>query len=165
MAASNAGALLTAQVPEPSVDLATVVEYLADSISPTGATDPDSWPLLSWSPSQQLLGINTFGVLRRLRGPGKTRRVLSQQFVSNAPVPRSAQRAHLGGRLAPDSEGRLRSAVEKLVRGIDQEIDRLEADGLDLTALTATNGKASLDRIAQQLDIPIKNRLQGRNRL
>src|ERR1700738_3475557 len=88
MAASNAGASLTAQVPEPSVDLATVIEYLAVSISPTDGTEPESWPLLSWSPSQQVLGVNTFGVLRRLRGPAQRRKVLSQQFILNSPVPR-----------------------------------------------------------------------------
>ena len=97
MAASHAGALLTAQVPEPSVDLATVIEYLAESISPTVGTEPESWPLLSWSPSQQVLGVNTFGVLRRLRDPAHTRKVLSQHFISNAPVPRSAQRAPVAG--------------------------------------------------------------------
>src|SRR5437660_10811759 len=110
MAASNAGALLTAQVPEPSVDLAALIEFLADSVAPTGAAGPDGWPLLSWSPSDSTLGINTFGVLWRLRRPDHPRRVLSQGFISNAPVPKSSQRAHLGGRLAPLSEARLRAA-------------------------------------------------------
>src|SRR5215510_6028160 len=108
---ANAGALLSAQVPEPSVDLATLIEFLADSLAPTGAAGPDGWPLLSWSPADRTLGINTFGVLWRLRRPDKPRRVLSQGFISNAPVPRGSQRAHLGGRLAPQSESRLRAGV------------------------------------------------------
>jgi len=163
---SNAGALLTAQVPEPSVDLATLVEYLADSISPKmDADERERWPLLSWSPQERVLGLNTYGVLRRLRGPVQPRKILSQRFIANAPVPRTAQRSHLGGRLAPESEGRLRSAVEKLVRSIDKEIDRLEGAGLDLTSLTATDAKTSLDRIARQLHISNQDRLQGPTRL
>jgi hypothetical protein len=55
--------------------------------------------------------------------------------------------------------------VEKLVRGIDQEIDRLEADGLDSISLVATDAKASLDRIAWQLRISDQDRLQGPTRL
>ena len=82
MAASNAGALLTAQFPEPSVDLATLVEFLADSLSPKGTDGPDAWPLLSWSPADRTLGINTFGVLWRLRRPDQPRRVLSQSFIA-----------------------------------------------------------------------------------
>src|SRR6266851_885592 len=102
MAASNAGALLSAQVPEPAVDLATLIEYLADSVLPSDVAGPDSWPLLSWSQRERMLGINTFGVLWRLRGPQQPRRVLSRQFIANAPVPRSAERSHVGGRLTPD---------------------------------------------------------------
>jgi hypothetical protein len=165
VAANNAGALLTAQVPEPSVDLATLIEYLADSIPPTEGAAPECWPLLSWSSEERVLGVNTFGVLRRLRGPAQTRKVLSGQFIANAPVPRSAQRSHLGGRLAPDSEVRLRSSVEELVRGIDQEIDRVEQSGLDPRSLTTTDAKTILDRIARQLHFSIEDQLQGPTRI
>src|SRR5438128_1164996 len=149
MAASNAGALLTAQVPEPSVDLATLVEFLAESLSPAGTTGPEAWPLLSWSPADRVLGINTFGVLWRLRGPDQQRRVLSQTFIANAQVPRSSQRAHLGGRVKPQSEGRLRAAIEKLVRGIDAEIGRLEASDIDIRGLVGADARTLLNQIAR----------------
>ncbi len=165
MAASTAGALLTAEVPEPSVDLATLVEFLAESLAPMGAAGPDSWPLLSWSPGERTLGINTFGVLWRLRRPDQARKVLSQGFIANAPVPRSSQRAHLGGRLAPQSEGRLRAAVEKLVRGVDGEIARIEAAGVDIGTLVAADARALLNQIARQLGISDQDRLQGPTRL
>jgi hypothetical protein len=165
MAAANAGALLTAQVPEPSVDLATLVEFLAESLSPTGTAGPDAWPLFSWSPADRTLGINTFGVLWRLRGPDQPRRVLSQSFIANAQVPRSSQRAHLGGRLKPQTEGRLRVAVEKLVRGIDAEIATLESAGVDIRGLVAADARTLLNQIARQLGISDEDRLQGPTRL
>jgi hypothetical protein len=165
MAAPSAGALLTAQVPEPSVDLAALVEFLADSLSLNGSAGPDAWPLLNWTPGDQVLGINTFGVLWRLRRPDQPRKVLSQTFITNAPVPRSSQRSHLGGRLTPNSEPRLRAAVGKLVRTIDNEIERVGQAGADIRALAAGDARALLNQIADQLGISDQDRLQGPTRL
>jgi hypothetical protein len=50
-------------------------------------------------------------------------------FLRDCAVPRSASRAHVGGRVVPGTESSLRQAMDGLVKAIDREIDQLIATG------------------------------------
>src|SRR5260370_18937757 len=68
----NAAASLEVRLAEPSVDLATLVECLADAVSlpaaPGTVRPHQRWPLFAWneSPSGAVLTIDTRAVLSRL---------------------------------------------------------------------------------------------------
>jgi hypothetical protein len=59
----------------------------------------------------------------------------------------------------------LRAAVEKLVRLIDDEIERISHAGADIRGLAAADARALLNQIATQLGISDQDRLQGPTRL
>ena len=78
------GARLEVRYPEPAVDLATLVECLADAVPvpPEGAAvqPRQRWPLLSWDRPRCVLGINTRAVLQRL---GTTHSFRSPSFLAS----------------------------------------------------------------------------------
>ncbi len=137
MTVAATGATLTAQVPEPAVDLVAVVQFLSTAvpIRPVAPGDANAvtggWPLLDWNPGQRVLGINTYGVVRRLRHNREAAGVFRKRFTTNARVPKADTKARLGGRILPNTEPQLRAAVERLVRNVDQEIDRVTQAGFD----------------------------------
>jgi hypothetical protein len=165
------GATLTAQVPEPAVDLAAVVQFLSIAVPtrPVAPGDPnaatDGWPLLDWNPDQRVLGINTYGVIRRLRHNREAAGVFRKRFTTNARVPKADTKARLGGRILPNTETQLRAAVERLVRNVDQEIDRVTQSGFDPRQVANQGAGRLLDAVAAQLGIPQNDRLQGPTRI
>lgn len=163
---SPPGASLETRAPEPAVDLASLIEFLAPAVGARpNERAPFNWPMLSWSAEERVLGINTLAPLWRFRNDERARKVLGQHFIANAPIPKSAARAHLGGRITPDSEGRLRTAMERLTRAIDAEIDAAGAAGFDPSGLAAADASALLNQLASQLGIAPGDRLQGPTRI
>src|SRR6202022_1008815 len=67
----------------------------------------------------------------------------------------------LGGQIAPESEQRLRTAMDRLTRAIDAEIDAAVADGFNPASLAAAKAAELLDRLAEQLGVAKGDRLQG----
>lgn len=163
---TSSGASLETRAPEPAVDLAALIDYLAPAVPlQPGQNGPNGWHLLQWSPNDRVLGINTLAVLWRFRYDKRARDSLGQHFVSNASTPRSAARAHLGGRLVPDSEGRLQAAIGRLIAAIDSEIDSAVAAGFDPGMLANSSAASLLDQLARQLGIDQGARLQGPTRM
>ena len=158
--------IVTAQVPEPSVDPPHTRRVLAESLFADGQLPgPDAWPLLSWSPAT----APGDQYVRRSLAParaGQTAASLSRKnFIANAQVPRSSQRAHLGGRLKPrprDVSGRSRKIGTR-----HRLRDRAHRSGsdVDICGLVAADARTLLNQIARQLGISNEGRLQGPTRL
>src|SRR5690242_13007270 len=121
MSISRDGASLDAHFAEPAIDLATLIEGLAEAVAtPTDPTTPptaEHWPLLTWDAQEQVLSLNTRAVLARF---WQTRafKQLGSGFLRNASVPKSRARAHLGGQIVHGTEGRLRAATDKLAQAL-----------------------------------------------
>src|SRR3954451_1793151 len=128
MALVREGASLDARYSEPSIDLATLAETLSASVAPTkdaGAPPTLRAPLLSWDAADRVLRVNTWAVLSRFWKQPGWKSLLDEQkgFVRDAPVPRSRLRAHVGGRIVPDTESALRRGMDHLIEEVDRSID------------------------------------------
>src|SRR6266542_130728 len=151
------GASLDARYTEPAIDLATLVTSLGASIRPTSdlATSGSMRaPLLAWDPAERVLRINTWAVLSRFWKQPGWRSLLDEQkgFVRDAPVPRSRLRAHVGGRIVPETESALRRGLEHLIEEIDSAIDLVLNQGLDGETLGGALTRPLLDGLAGQGD-------------
>ena len=72
----------------------------------------------------------------------------------------SARRTHFA-----EHGAELRAAVERLVRGVDQEIDRVSQAGFDPRQVATQDAGQLLDALAAQLGISRSDRLQGPTRI
>lgn len=170
-----AGASLEVRLTEPSVDLATLVECLADAVAPPAAPNAvrphQRWPLFAWSASTcgGVLAIDTRAVLSRLTtSPSAFQRLKPGSgagFLRDAPVPRRRTNGHLGGRIAEGTGGQLRRAVDRLIGLIDAELDKSEHPDSGLAELAALAPEDVLRGIGNRVDCDVADGMAGRTRL
>jgi hypothetical protein len=175
MTHSNAGASLEVRRVEPSVDLATLIECLADAVplpaAPSAVLPHQRWPLFAWtaSPSSGVLAVDTRAVLSRLTtSPNAFQRLKPSSgagFLRDAPVPRRRTQGHIGGRIAEGTGGQVRRAVDRIVDLIDTELDAAELPDSALAQLVAGSPEDVLRRIGSRVDCDVTDGLAGRTRL
>src|SRR5262249_39216508 len=86
-------------------------------------------------------------------------------FVRDAPVPRSRGRAHVGGKIVPDTESQLRRGIQRLITEIDAIIGQLVAEGFPVEMLMGSPSRAVLDGLARQVGCRVDELLGGETRL
>lgn len=159
MSMTRDGASLDAHFAEPAIDLATLIEGLAEAVSPPDIATrypAERWPIISWDTRERALGLNTRGVLARFWHTRPVRQ-LGSRFLRDAPIPKSRARAHLGGQIVPGTEGRLRIATNRLVRVLDAEIDAAVTRGVDLSLLAGSPAVETLQILGKRLGCRLEN--------
>lgn len=125
----NRGASIEATTAQPSIDLASLLQCLAEAITPLAAGKPEhSLPLLELDTHTQTLRVLTLGVLARLLAGGGRSRLTpgrGRGFFRAVSAPRGPARGWLGGRLVSGSDRALADRLGQLVAAIDADIDRV----------------------------------------
>ncbi len=174
MAHPAAGASLEVGRPEPSVDLAALLECLADAIPLPTTGRPflpsQGRPMFSWRPSTSsgALSIDTAAAIRRLttsKGFRQLKPGADAGFLRDAPVPRRRTPGHIGGRIVDGTGGRVRTAVERLVNLIDAELEHPEIPKSVWTLLASSTPDQVLREIGAKINCEVAEGLQGQTRL
>jgi hypothetical protein len=174
MAHPSTGASLEVRRPEPAVDLATVVECLADAVP----LPPDESTLLArqrrrlltWRASAAggSLSIDTRAVISRLtttKGFNRLKPGPNAGFLRDAPVPRRRVAGHIGGRIVEGTGGQLRKDVGRLVSLIDAELQQLGIPDSTLASLASTTPEQVLGEIGNRVHCDAQAGLAGGTRL
>lgn len=156
MTTQDRGAKIQAPSARPSIDLAKLLELLADSIvseqDPSKDSDPRKRSLFLFSADpaakKTRLRVCTSAVLLRLFSHPKFKDAFKPSdtggFVQDFHAPPFGLRAKLGGELPEGNPAKLPGHLDKLIAVIDQALDAALPDESDLPKLL-------LDRPAQQL--------------
>jgi hypothetical protein len=164
----SAGASAGVRVPEPAVDLASLVQHLAASIRPSSTADPKypamEQPFITWAPDGRVLTLDTHAVLFRLWARPAARQAM-RAFLIDADVPKTRARAHLGGAIKPGTELSLHDATRRLVDAIDEQIEAVMKAGFDPAILSTTPSGALLDTLGRRVGSDPEGTLQGPTRV
>lgn len=129
--AQQGGASVHARGQIPSTDLASLIQYLTKAYPPDFESDKPviTWPVLSFDSEKRRLGINTYGILRRLLIQKELlahfRHTPSTGFLHDLASPPKGFTTKLGGRLFNDDIAGLSQALTKLKQLIKNEIEIL----------------------------------------
>lgn len=161
----NQGAKIQALSLKPSLDLAQLIELLAEAVEtmekPIAQTpdalpgDPKARPLFWFDPQKQRLRICTSAVLlnlfdfRSFRGITKTDGEPSPWFVQDFEPPALGQRATLGGELKAGNLAQLPRNVDRLMEAINVALDHALPDPESWSRLLLDEPAQQMQRIAK----------------
>lgn len=140
----------------PSTDLASLVKFVVEVFPPDEKQQghPLSWPVLSFDPAKQRLGINTYGIIRRLVASKSFREAFRQTpesgFLRDVTPPPRAVTAKMGGRVFRDDIGGISQGVTKLKQLIAAELDRL---GVTPDNVLVLDPAGALERLAAETSL------------
>lgn len=129
--AQQGGASVLARGQIPSTDLASLIQFLVKAYPPDlASTKPViKWPVLTFDPEKRRLGINTYGILRRLvvqnELQAQFRQTTNTGFLRDLISPPKGCSSKLGGRLFDDNIAGLSQGLSKLKQLIENEINSL----------------------------------------
>ncbi|MCP4695511.1 MAG: hypothetical protein GY862_01495 [Gammaproteobacteria bacterium] len=164
-------ASVSVQTRSPCIDLKTLLECLADAIPALADANKDihKLPLFAYHPDPQALGVQTHGVLARLRTVkhfDRLKPVDKQGFIRHLEVPKGGQRAWLGCRIVEGDDKGVSEAVTRLAEAIDHELDAsFNKKNLSPRDLLIRDPATHLRTIAKNLNVKNPGQLfQGRVR-
>jgi len=175
MTTQDRGAQIQAPSARPSVDLAKLIELLAESITvsqdPSESPDPKqrSLFLFKTDPATQKtrLRLCTSGVLLRLFSHPKFREVFKAAegggFVRDFQAPSFGFMAKLGGELPEGSSARLPGHLDNLMAAIDRALDAALGEDADLTQLLLANPAQQLQALAAAVKVPFQDQVYRAN--
>jgi len=159
MPSQNSGADIQARSPKPSVDLATVIDLLADAISPSNNTgkvdepDPKNRQAFIFDPQKQRLRVCTSAVLRRLFAYKDFQQAFNPTqnggFIKDFSMPAFGNRSKIGGCLVEDNAKRLPAATDKLIAAIDKALLSALPEGTSLATLLLDQPVKHLNQLAK----------------
>ncbi|MFM2007052.1 MAG: hypothetical protein RLZZ09_2707 [Pseudomonadota bacterium] len=157
---TSRGARVRTSKRAPSIDLATLIQLLGESITPghQATGQPASWPLFTWSNNKRLR-INTRGVISRFLKHHKFEVAFvpgeDSGFIRDCTLPASGTDAKIGGRLfAEQSEG-LTRIVSIFRHGIEQALDQFFIEqGGNVSDLVCEDAHQFLASLARSVDTP-----------
>jgi hypothetical protein len=170
----SAGASLEVRRTEPSVDLATVVECLADAVllpaDETNLLARQRRRLFTWQAlaNSYVLAIDTRAVLSRLTTTSAFNRLkpgTDAGFLRDAPTPRRRVAGHIGGRIVEGTGGQLHKEVARLAGLVNAELELLGVPDSTLALLASAASKQVLDDIGHRVDGKVEDALGGQTRL
>ena len=175
MTTQDRGAQIQAPSARPSVDLAKLIELLAEAITvsqdPSESPDPKQRSLFLFqaNPDTQKtrLRLCTSGVLLRLFSHPKFREVFKAAegggFVRDFQAPSFGFMAKLGGELPEGSAARLPGHLDNLIAAIDRALDAALGEDADLTQLLLANPAQQLQALAAAVKVPFKDQAYRAN--
>ncbi len=137
----------------PSTDLASLVSLLADAFPPNDDRPGTalSWQVLTFDDSSNRLGINTYGVLRRLLAQKgfleKFRQADTSGYLRDIAYPPKSFTAKMGGKIFEDNIGGVSLEVNKLKQQIAVQLDQL---GVTADKILVADPEAALKRLAEE---------------
>jgi hypothetical protein len=155
------GASVQARGRIPSTDLACLVSLLAEAFPPNEKRPGSalSWPVLSFDPNKNRLGLNTYGVLRRLLAQKGLLDTFRQSdttgFLRDIASPPKGFTAKMGGKVYQDNIGGISKGVSKLKQLISDQLDEL---GVTADKVLVGDPEAALKQLAD--DVGLKDFLQ-----
>lgn len=147
----GASALVRGRVP--STDLTSLLAFLIEAFPPCPDREGESlgWNAITYDPGKQRLGLNTYGVLRRLLRNRKLREVFSQSrgggFLRELEIPPKRFTAKLGGRIFNDDLGGVSKHTAELRQLIEAELGRL---GVCAGNILVQDPKAALRNLGER---------------
>jgi hypothetical protein len=175
MTTQDRGAKIQAPSARPSVDLAKLLELLADSILTEQHPPKDSDPrkrslfLFSADPATKKtrLRVCTSAVLLRLFSHPKFKDAFkpsdSGGFIQDFHTPPFGLRAKLGGELPEGNAAKLPGHLDKLIAAIDQALDAALTDASDLPKLLLDNPVQQLQTLASSVGATFKDQVYQAN--
>jgi len=173
MSSQNIGsAKIQAGSLKPALDLATLVELLAESI-PTKENrtstepNPNYKPIFEFDTKSNRLRLSSPAVLRRLYGLERFKTDFDPSkgsgFIQDLQPPRFGTKSLLGGNLTQGSRVRLSTAVDKLVAVIDKEINAAIPQTTPLSVLLLNEPTEHLQQLAKTAGTKFLNQLHTAN--
>ncbi|HEY6925685.1 MAG TPA: hypothetical protein VI653_19550, partial [Steroidobacteraceae bacterium] len=154
--ARQGGASLHVRGHLPSVDLASLIALLVESLPPRGSSARVlAWPVLNFDPAGNRLVLNTYGVLYRLVGSEKFRQQFKEGrasgFLRDAQPPRGRD-ARMGGEIFEGRIDLVSNAVDSLKRQLAKALDESGCRVDDLMVPQAAEALATLAKRTQAPD-------------
>jgi hypothetical protein len=168
MTTQNRGASIQAPSVRPSVDLAKLIDLLADSVSvenePSTSQDPKQRSLFLFvtDPGSQKtrLRVCTSAVLLRLFAHPNFREAFKPSntsgFVRDFDLPSFGLRAKLGGELLEGNLDQLPGNLDRLIAAIDHSLDQGLAHESDLAKLLLNNPAEQMQTLANAIQTSFK---------
>lgn len=166
MTTQGRGAKIQAPSFTPSVDLARLVELLAEAVEvdrrSSSSRGPRQRPLFLFDTEKQRLRICTSAVLLRLFSAGNFRASFKTSdtsgFIRDFHTPAFGLQAKLGGVLTEGNQDRLPHSVDKLMAAIDQALDAALTGESDLSKLLLDNPAEQLKALASRVGAAFKDK-------
>lgn len=150
------GASVQARGRIPSTDLASLVSLLVEAFPPNEERPGNalSWPVISFDPNKNRLGLNTYGVLRRFlaqKGMLDTfRQSEATGFLRDIASPPKGFTAKMGGKVFQDNIGGISKGMSKLKQLIADQFDEL---GVTADKILVTETEAALKQLADEVGL------------
>jgi hypothetical protein len=166
MTTQGRGAKIQAPSVKPSVNLARLVELLADAVEVDGKSPSSGGSrqrsLFLFDPEKKRLRICTSAVLLRLFSAKKFRESFKASdtsgFIRDFHAPAFGLQAKLGGVLTEGNQDRLPHSVDKLMASIDQALDDALTGESDLSKLLLDNPAEQLKTLASRVGAAFKDK-------
>jgi hypothetical protein len=158
MFSPESGAEIRARSNRPSIDLATLVELVAQAIPTSNNTgkpdnpDPGNRQALLFDAKKKRLKLCTSAVLLRLFKQQNFLEAFDPReggFIQDLQMPGYGFCSRIGGYLTEGNAARLPAAVDRLISALDRAIDAALPEGTALSSLLLDNPEQQLRQLAQ----------------
>ncbi|WP_414514627.1 hypothetical protein [Nostoc sp. PCC 9305] len=168
MPSQGTGANVDPRSLKPSIDLATVIELLAQAISPssnqanTDQLNPRGMQLFEFDDKQnKRLRISTSAVMYRLFAQPKFKEALKPApgggFIQNLSMPAYGNRSRVGGCLSDGNATKLPGAIDRLMAAIDQALNTAVPSESLLSTLLLDDPDKQLKQLAKKAGTSFQN--------
>ena len=173
MHSKESGAEIQARAPKSSIDLATLVDLIAEALSPNNLPenadkkDPKYKGALIFQPEDNRLRLCTSAVLHRLFSQPEFKQAFNPTkgdgFIQNLPMPAYGTRSRIGGCLTEGNAAKLPVAIDRLIAAIDQAIDTALPQETSLSLLLLEPPIQQVYRLAKAAGTTFKNQANTAN--
>ncbi|OYE06293.1 hypothetical protein [Nostoc sp. 'Peltigera membranacea cyanobiont' 232] len=168
MPSQGTGANVEPRSLKSSIDLATVIELLAQAISPssnqanTNQLNPKGMQLFEFDEKQnKRLRISTSAVMYRLFAQPKFREAFNPApgsgFIQNLSMPSYGNRSRVGGCLSDGNATKLPGAIDRLMAAIDQALNTAVPSESLLSTLLLDEAEQQLKHLAKKAGTSFQN--------
>ncbi|WP_445627211.1 hypothetical protein [Nostoc sp. DSM 114167] len=168
MPSQGTGANVDPRSLKPSIDLATVIELLAQAIDPNSnqananQLNPKGMQLFEFDEKQnKRLRISTSAVMYRLFAQPQFREALNpapdRGFIQNLSMPAKGDKSRVGGCLSDGNLTKLPGAVDRLMAAIDQALNTAVPSESLLSTLLLDQSEQQLKHLAKKANTSFQN--------
>ncbi|MCW5313761.1 hypothetical protein GTQ43_08065 [Nostoc sp. KVJ3] len=168
MPSQGTGANVDPRSLKPSIDLATVIELLAQAISPsnnqanTNQLNPRGMELFEFDEKQnKRLRISTSAVMYRLFAQPKFKEAFKPApgggFIQNLSMPAYGNKSRVGGCLSDGNATKLSGAIDRLMAAIDQALNTAVPSDNLLSTLLLDDTEQQLKHLAKKAGTTFQN--------
>lgn len=168
MPSQGTGANVDPRSLKPSIDLATVIELLAQAIDPSSnqanhnQLNPKGMQLFEFDDKQnKRLRISTSAVMYRLFAQPKFKEAFNPApgggFIQNLSMPAKGNKSRVGGCLSDGNATKLPGAVDRLMAAIDQALNIAVPSESLLSTLLLDKAEQQLKHLAKKAGTTFQN--------